>query len=151
MAVSATVREVFGHFQNLNLLALLLDLKKGHTARQAWRSGFQLCPVAHGLATGRQVRVLHSLGQMEQLAASCREAAQQLGTNPRAIYRFIRDWDDATFGQTWLFQQLSELWAERLEDAEAFQRVLAEQPTPQPADGEVPENEPAALALVALR
>ena len=54
MPVSSRVYSVFGHFQNLNLLALLQDLREGRTARQAWLAGSLLCPVAHGLPHGRR-------------------------------------------------------------------------------------------------
>ena len=35
MLVSSNVYSVFGYFQNLNLLALVQDLRNGRTARQA--------------------------------------------------------------------------------------------------------------------
>jgi len=62
MAIESMIRDVFGHFQNLNLLALLHDLDQGRMARQAWASGSLLCPVAHGLPAGQQVRQLALLG-----------------------------------------------------------------------------------------
>jgi hypothetical protein len=63
MAVQARIREVFGYFQNLNLLALIQDLRRGQTARGQWASGDWLCPVAHGLPSGRHVREVVGLGQ----------------------------------------------------------------------------------------
>jgi hypothetical protein len=124
MAVSTSIRAVFGHFQNLNLLALLQDLHGERTARQAWSSGTQLCPVAHGLPAGRHVREVTILGQAADLIHGCDYAARHLGADPGAVFRFVRSWDDQVLGRDWLVQQLEELWEERLADAEALQEVL---------------------------
>jgi hypothetical protein len=124
MPVSSNVRAVFGHFQNLNLLALLHDLYEGHTAQRAWRSGGRLCPVAHGLPAGRHVKELSVMGQAADLADGCDYAARHLGAEPDAVLRFVRGWDEETFGRGWLIRQLEELWEERLEDAEFTQQFL---------------------------
>jgi hypothetical protein len=124
MAVSSNIRGVFGHFQNLNLLALLHDLRDGHTTRQAWLSGTRLCPVARGLPAGRHVRALTVLGQAADLGEGCDYAARQLGADPDMVLRFVRSWDEEAFGRDWLCRQLQELWDERLADAEAFQELL---------------------------
>ncbi|HTU23541.1 MAG TPA: hypothetical protein VMG10_36230, partial [Gemmataceae bacterium] len=67
MSISAIIRDVFGHFQNLNLLALLHDLQQDRTARQTWANGRLLCPIAHGLPAGQQVQRLSVLGQIAEL------------------------------------------------------------------------------------
>ena len=83
MPVSPRIFGVFGHFQNLNLLALREDLRGGRTARQAWSSGSLLCPVAHGLPHGTEVRELRYLGQAADLPDGCEFAARHLGTTRR--------------------------------------------------------------------
>ena len=124
MFIEPIVRDVFGHFQNLNLLALLFDLEQDRTARQAWTSGTLLCPVAHGLPAGRQVQQLAILGQLTSLGHGCDVAARHLGADPAAVLRFVRSWDADALSRVWLLQQLFELWQERLEDAEAVQELL---------------------------
>jgi hypothetical protein len=115
---------VFGHFQNLNLLALLHDLRDGRTARQAWLSGSLLCPVAHGLPAGPRVRELSALGQAADLSEGCRFAARLLGAEPGAVLRFVRFWDEGAVSRVWLLRQLEEVWEERLADAQALQGLL---------------------------
>jgi hypothetical protein len=125
MSVSGGIRAVFGHFQNLNLLALLHDLRSDQTARQAWSTGARLCPVAHGLPAGQQVRELTVLGQATDLGDGCDYAARHLGADPAAVFRFVRAWDEETLSRVGLCQQLQELWEERLADAEAVQELLS--------------------------
>src|SRR6516164_2919312 len=124
MSISAIIRDVFGHFQNLNLLALLHDLQQGRTARRAWSSDRLLCPVAHGLPAGEQIQRLSVLGQIAELGQSCDLAARLLGADPAAVQRFVYSWDDGAFSRRWLWKQLNELWQERLADAEAVQELL---------------------------
>lgn len=128
MAVSSVVRGVFSHFQNLNLLALLQDLRAGQVVRHTWFSGSLLCPVAHGLADNRQVQRVRVLGQAGPLGQSCDEAAQFIGAEPDAVLRFVRYWDEENLSSDHLRRQLEELWTERLEDAEAVQRMLRMSP-----------------------
>jgi hypothetical protein len=124
MPASRNIEAVFGHFQNLNLLALREDLRAGRTARQAWHMGSQLCPVAHGLPRGSHVQRLRVLGQDADLHVGCEFAAQQLGAEPEAVLRFVRWWDEETASTGMLLRQLDEMWEERLADAEAVQGVL---------------------------
>jgi hypothetical protein len=124
MALSPKVFAVFGHFQNLNLLALIEDLRAGRTARQAWLSGHHLCPVAHGLRRGDQVLELRSLGQSADLGVGCDYAARHLGAHPADVLRFVRSWDENELGAAGLLAQLEEVWQERLVDAEVMQEVL---------------------------
>jgi hypothetical protein len=135
MPVSPEIAAVFGHFQNLNLLVLLQDLRAGRTARQAWLAGSLLCPVAHGLASGSVVRELNILGQSADLSAGCNVAARLLGAEPNAVLHFVRFWDEGTVGSIWLLHQLEEVWAERLADAEAFQELLQAEPSAQEEEG----------------
>jgi hypothetical protein len=124
MTVSSRIHSVFGHFQNLNLLALLQDLREGRTARQAWFSGSLLCPVAHGLPHGTQVKRLRVLGQAADLSQGCDFAARHLGADADAVLRFVRSWDEGALSSDSLLRQLEEMWEERLEDAEAVQELL---------------------------
>jgi hypothetical protein len=124
MPVHTRIRAVFGHFQNLNVLALMHDLASGQTARWSWSSQSRLCPVAHGLPAHQDVMELNILGQTDDLIRSCDLAARRLGADPAAVFQFVRSWDEGTIAARWLFSQLEELWYERLEDAEAVQAVL---------------------------
>jgi hypothetical protein len=126
MSVSPKVYAVFGHFQNLNLLALLQDLREGRTAREAWLSGSLLCPVAHGLPQGTQVREVSALGQMADLNKDCDLAAHHLGANPDSVLTFVRSWDEGSLSRAWLLLQLEEMWQERLVDAETVQELIQE-------------------------
>jgi hypothetical protein len=124
MPVQLRIREVFGYFQNLNLLGLIQDLRRGQMARGAWSSNGWLCPVAHGLPAGRHVQQLVVLGQAADLSRGCDYAARQLGADPAAVFRFVRTWDDEPNYCGWLLGQLEELWEERLADADAVQEVI---------------------------
>jgi hypothetical protein len=128
MPVSTSVLAVFHHFQNLNLLVLRHDLRDGRTARQAWQSGQLLCPIAHGLPAGTQVRELSAMGQGADLTEGCHHAAHLLGADPAAVVRFVRFWDEEACSPASLLRQLDEVWHERLADAEALQEIL--QPCP---------------------
>jgi len=124
MPVPSMIRDVFDHFQNLNLLALVQDLRDGHTTGQAWFSGALLCPVAHGLGTAGQVQRLAGLFQAPDIERDCRYAADQLGATQRAVIRFVTAWDEGRVSSYWLQRQLEELWAERLADADCMQELL---------------------------
>jgi hypothetical protein len=128
MAVAPSIRLVFGHFQNLNLLVLMQDLRDGRTARHFWLAGSDLCPVAHGLRDGEQVMEL-VVAQLAELDEGCTKAAGRIGADPDAVLRFVRRWDEEALGPDWLLRQLEELWLERLEDAVAVQAMLEPIPT----------------------
>ncbi len=140
MPVSARIHSVFGHFQNLNLLALLQDLREGRTARQAWLAGSLLCPVAHGLPHGAQVQRLRELGQAADLSEGCDFAARHLGADPEAVLRFVRSWDDEVLSGDALLRQLEELWQERLADAEAAQALMQGGPSARETEGQEDER-----------
>jgi hypothetical protein len=128
MIVDPTIFSVFGHFQNLNLLVLLDDLRTGRIARGAWFDGEVLCPVAHAMPEGQAVRSLQYLGQAEALGRACDYAAERMGARPRDVERFVEMWDSCGFTREWLIQQLEAMWKERLADADAVQEVLAPAP-----------------------
>lgn len=126
MAIPARIREIFGYFENLNLLILLEDLRLERAARQGWSRGKQLCPIAHGLPSGTLIRELARLGQSADLARGCDHAARHLGANSPSIQRFISLWDEGSLSPSWLLHQLEELWQERLENACAVQELICE-------------------------
>jgi hypothetical protein len=124
MAIAVRIQEIFAYFENLNLLSLIEDLRQGQTTRQGWSTGRLLCPIAHGLPTGDQVRELNMLGQALDLSHGCEYAARHLGAHPSAVLRFVQSWDDQTMTRDWLLFQLEELWFDRLENAQAVQEML---------------------------
>lgn len=124
--IAPSIREVFGRFQNLNLLVLLEDLRWRSAARQAWLDGDSLCPVAHGLSAAAQVQTLKALGETDSLENGCRYAARCLGADYDAVLRFVRGWDEHRFSEIWLIRQLQALWRERLDDAIAVQMIIEE-------------------------
>jgi hypothetical protein len=124
MVVTPKVAAVFGHFQNLNLLALIEDLRGGRTARQAWAHGSVLCPVAHGLPSGARVRDLQVFGYAADLGQDCDFAARHVGADPADVLRFVRAWDEGDITAHSLLRQLDEMWQERLADAEVVQAVI---------------------------
>jgi hypothetical protein len=124
MPIAQNIHDVFGHFQNLNLLALLENLRQGRAVQHAWARGARLCPVAHGLPAGEQVRHLTVLGQMAALEEGCDYVARHLGAEPRAVGRFVTAWDEQDLSLDSLVRQLEAIWHERRADADAVQEVL---------------------------
>jgi hypothetical protein len=118
------VRQVFTHFQNLNLRVLIEDLRRGQVTRGNWSFGDDLCPAAHGLASGQTVSVLRYLSQAVDLPRACRQAAQEIGVPPRFLERFVLNWDSGGMSQEWLLVQLEEIWNERQADADAVQGLI---------------------------
>ncbi len=125
MSISAAIRSVFGRFQNLNLLALINDLRANRVAREDWVAGSLLCPIAHGLASREQVRELNLVGEFANLQSACMEAARYIGASPFDIACFVKCWDACVLTTEALLCHLEDIWAERLADAEAVQAVLA--------------------------
>ena len=122
--VEPQVRQVFGPFQNLNLRALIEDLRGGHATRGDWARGTKLCPVAHGMPAGRVVADLCYLAQTAGLRRACAYAGRYLAIEPRTLARFIERWDDGHLGLDRRLGQLEALWAERQADADAVQALL---------------------------
>jgi hypothetical protein len=123
MTLPADFRDIFGRFQNLNLLALLHDLRSGNLTRRGWSFGRLLCPVAHGMPAGRQVQVLSAMGQTAGLERSCDYAAKEIGADFQDVLEFVNAWDN-DMDDDWLLAQLEAIWRERLEDADAAESVL---------------------------
>ena len=114
-----------GHFHNLNLLALIHDLHSRQTEPENWTTNDKLlCPVAHGLANGQQVKEVNLLGEFANLPRACALSAAWLGADPGDVLRFVRSWDDYTVTTEVLLDHLLQIWHERLADAEAVQEVM---------------------------
>jgi hypothetical protein len=125
MRITTGIWQVFGHFHNLNLLALIHDLRNQQTARANWTTNDKiLCPVAHGLANGQQVKEVNLLGEFANLQRACTMSANWLGADPGDVLRFVRSWDDYTITTEVLLDHLEQIWHERLADAEAAQAVM---------------------------
>src|SRR6476659_1818863 len=121
MHVHPLVHELFSRFENLNLVILREDLRRGLAARGDWMSSGTLCPLAHGLSGGTLVRQLRCVSQAVNLEEACRVAGEHLGAPAAAVYRFVNLWDDSDrFGADELLGQRDLLWQERLEDAECM-------------------------------
>ena len=128
MSRLSNIKNVFAHFQNLNLLALLENLRQKRTMRSRWTFGAQLCPIAHGLPAGYHVRELSMREQSEDLRQSCEYAARLLGASPKTVLTFVEMWDDEVIASETLLRQLEDVWEERLRDAVAMQDVLRPEP-----------------------
>jgi hypothetical protein len=118
-------RKVFSHFQNLNLRVLIEDLRRGQTVHGAWSSDSDLCPLSHGLSSGHTIGLLRYLSQSAGLKRACALAADDLGTTPRAVERFVIGWDSGGVAPEWLLLHLERLWAERVQDADVVQALIA--------------------------
>src|SRR5439155_7497834 len=92
MDIDPLIHALFGRFQNLNLLILREDLRRGLVARGNWLDGGDLCPVAHGLADGVAVAQLCWQSQAIGLKQACHGAARYLGALPADVYRFVELW-----------------------------------------------------------
>ena len=125
MNVHTIVGHVFGKFQNLNLIFLLEDLRRGRIARGNWSNDRWLCPVAHGVTDGDTVRLLSYASQAVDVNRACRIAAENLHTSAFAVQQFVNLWDSAWFDGDWLLQQIEWIWSERRADAEVVQAVIA--------------------------
>lgn len=113
----APLREIFERFQNLNLIFLIEDLRRNLAATGNWASSELLCPVAHGMPDGATVERLKYLSQAVNLDAACKYAACEVGAHETTIRHFVDLWD-STPAPMWLLQELEQIWAERVEDAD---------------------------------
>jgi hypothetical protein len=128
MHTDPVIARVFSYFQNLNLLALLEDLRSGRTARGTWVTGSLLCPVAHGMPDGDGVHRLYELSQVTTSPAAHMSAAERIGADARVIEQFVTLWDEGVIKDDYLLKQLTAIWNERIDDAVAVQELLIEEP-----------------------
>ena len=124
MSTLPGLRSIFARFQNLNLVFLIEDLRRGLTARGGWLEHANLCPVAHGMPDGDTIQHLEYLNHARNLDAACAFAARVLGARPGEVELFVERWDEAPLAP-WLLEELEQIWLERVEDAECMQEVLA--------------------------
>jgi hypothetical protein len=124
-AIDHLVRNLFGRFQNLNLLMLRENLRANRTARRDWADEGLLCPLGHGLHDGDAVHRAEYANRTNGLDISCWYAATQLGASYWDVQRFIDHWDHGSITRDWLTNQLDLLWRERLDDADAVQWLIA--------------------------
>jgi hypothetical protein len=122
--MTAKLHPIFARFQNLNLVFLIEDLRRGLTARGGWLEHANLCPVAHGMPDGDTIQHLEYLNHARNLDAACTFAARVLGARPGEVELFVERWDEAPRAP-WLLEELEQMWRERVEDAECMQEVLA--------------------------
>src|SRR5437773_1441129 len=83
-----SISSIFARFQNLNLVFLIEDLRRGLTARGSWLEHANLCPVAHGMPDGDTVEHLEYINHARNLDAACTFAARALGARaafPRQV------------------------------------------------------------------
>lgn len=132
---------IFSRFENLNLLILMEDLRRGMVSRTFWvqPETKNMCPIAHG----SKGRLKESLS-IEELRlnpdASLATTNCELANIPLHIgEKFYRLWDDVDddnnplMADRELLAILTDIYNERLADADVVQGVCAAQPEPQPA------------------
>jgi len=119
-----SISSIFARFQNLNLVFLIEDLRRGLTARGSWLEHANLCPVAHGMPDGDTIEHLEYLNHARNLDAACTFAARALRARPGEVELFVERWDETPLAP-WLLEELEQIWKERWEDAEFMQEILA--------------------------
>jgi hypothetical protein len=111
------IKEIFARFENLNLRVLIENVSCGQVAFGSWIVRSEpdvLCPIAHGWPCN----VYQSTDAVTLFA----------GIPSMDGERFLAWWDgiDEDAARRLLSEALDELWAERVEDAEAVQAVIEE-------------------------
>ena len=113
-------RGIFERFQNLNLIVLREDLRRGLVARKVWIQdslvvgNTKLCPLAHGWSgCFREVGSCEARIRTDKL----------FGFNSLA---FTTPWDDRKLSDAELVAVIDSIFAERLADADAVQAVLGQ-------------------------
>ena len=120
------VREIFGRFQNLNLLSLIHGLRDGDVDHGSWSD----CPVGYGLSYFAK-RVL-----FQEHRNFC-IPAREIGCGGKYVSQFVDSWDKWDKRDKWewkwdksrsikLLTELEDIWQERLEDALAVQEFIGE-------------------------
>lgn len=121
------IRKVFSGFHSLNLLFLLEDLRRDLVCRGSWIGrDLSLCPVAHG---------------WKRMALSeerlCDESPCAIAGVPCKEGRQFVSWWDQGFWETpisterdaLLLSELTAMYRERLDDADAVQSVICQEET----------------------
>lgn len=105
---------LFGSFRSLNLINLIHNLQADRAARGDWQRGRDLCPLAHGLASARDI-------ERVQL---CPLGEVRLGVSSALLDDFLDAWDSGDLPSERLIGLLRHIWNERLTDADIVQTVL---------------------------
>lgn len=124
------IRDIFSRFQNLNLVFLIEDLKRGLVARSFWvapredhRAPTSTCPIAHGWSQARHdCRTMVVRLPYEDIGPGLE--AVSLGTE------FIIWWDepdDHVARRSLLIHILKGILQERMDDADAVQAITAQE------------------------
>jgi hypothetical protein len=106
--------QLFGSFRSLNLVSLIHNLEADRAVRGDWRRDGALCPLAHGLASARDI-------ERVQL---CPLGEVRLGVSSALLDDFLDGWDSGELPATRLIGLLRHIWSERLADAEVVQALL---------------------------
>lgn len=125
-------RDIFARFQNVNLLALIEDIRRRNVAREAWHDSHlfdevkgqnhDLCPVAHGFLCGQDTE---DVEDAETFSKSTALAAKIIGVAGEAVFNFVTEWDKNHKGsEEYLLYLLQSIWDERLVDAVATQEMI---------------------------
>lgn len=119
---AAKIKRLFARFENLNLFVLIADLRGKSCAYASWIDGRHSCPIAHGFRNG----TVNYADDDEQIYLH----AGIPKTEWAAATQFIGWWDDGAFDNvdSFLFEVLEEIAAERMADADAVQAVIAGAP-----------------------
>lgn len=117
-------KRMFSKFQNLNLLFLIEDVRSGRTARGMWKSGQNLCPVAHGWRDDWACRLLQT--PMIAVKFDSALSAMVAGLQADEVLPFTSWWDvgHSITKQKILLDILEEIYQERLIDADTVQQVI---------------------------
>lgn len=120
------LKNIFGRFQNLNLLLLIEDLRRGMVARGNWHDleNGNLCPIAHGW---RCDRFRSDNYTTPWLWAGISD--EEFYSTPN---HFPYEWDNGLVTRDQLLSTLESIYAERLADADVVQAVCL--PIGEPVD-----------------
>jgi hypothetical protein len=106
---------LFGSFRSLNLVNLIHNLEADRAVRGDWQRGQALCPLAHGLASAREI-------ERVQL---CPLGEVRLGVSSALLDDFLDAWDSGDLPAARLIGLLRHIWNERLMDADLVQTLLS--------------------------
>ena len=113
------LKDIFGRFDNLNLVTLIGNLEEGRVIRYHWRQGSFMCPLWHQLGGSAEA------GSLLGNSSSGGSFAQAAGlVDEETATSFISWWDSRENKQGRLLETVREIFDERLQDADAVQSVL---------------------------
>jgi len=126
-------KDLFGRFQNLNLINLKIDLESHLVSMGMWAykdlGDIHMCPMAHGVDC--------SINRREVVDDKYKREAvwKSKGWPVSDIYDFAFWWDGKSYlggdykeRQEQLTQLINSMWQERLDDANTVQEILEQEP-----------------------